>query len=602
MKSAPLRWLLALAVFAPRTIAQAQFEWSATHDGVQAQLADYGRDAAVDSSGNVFVVSEVKLSAASNDANVDINKYSSAGALLWTRRFDVLSSSVDRAMDMGLAPNGDVCVTGYGSAPDYDMFLLRYDTNGNLLSNLSFGGAPGAGVDSGWALEFDSSGNIIVAGGVTDASGQMDMLVKAFTPAGAPLWETRVDSPVHGNDLARDICIDAAGSIFVAGYADSSGAHESAVAKLDSQGQFQWLRRVNLSSPSQLSDEFWSLASDTQGGVIAVGDVYFQTTFPFQTFLNGSAARIDGNGNPVWTASYGGIAYTRGRDVIVDGNGVASVLFVNDFLLTVKTVVQRFSSVGQLLSTFVYDGLAHNGAMPGGFTRGAAGQIFVAGTEGGLSTSPTDPAFLMQQDSAGVINWIRRFPGNGFGPVIGSAVTAPAGRVLLVGTSAPANSDYDALVMQIDVSDAPQAYCVAKVNSLGCTPRIGFTGVSSATATSGFVLAVDRVRNNKPGLFLYSVSGSAATPFGGGTLCLASPVLRTPQIHSGGNAAPANDCSGVYSIDMTAFASGALGGNPNPALSTAGTAVFTQLWGRDQGFAAPNNVTLSNALRYVVLP
>jgi hypothetical protein len=234
--------------------------------------------------------------------------------------------------------------------------------------------------------------------------------------------------------------------------------------------------------------------------------------------------------------------------------------------------------------------------------RGAAGQIYVCGTEFTGAGSAGYRAFLSQQDSSGATNWVRTYTGTGFGPGINSASGAPANRVVLVGTAYRTNFDYDALLMQIDLSEAPQGYCTAKVNSLGCTPRIGFTGLSSAAASSGFSLVVDQVRNNKSGLFFYGVNGATATPFGGGVLCIASPVRRTPASNSAGSAPPADNCSGVHALDMNAFAAGSLGGSPIAALAIPGTAVFAQIWGRDPGFAAPNNVTLSNALRYVVLP
>jgi hypothetical protein len=164
------------------------------------------------------------------------------------------------------------------------------------------------------------------------------------------------------------------------------------------------------------------------------------------------------------------------------------------------------------------------------------------------------------------------------------------------------DADFALVVSGVGNCASPTTYCAAKLNSMGCLPAIASTGSPSATATSGFVETCSQVRNNKPGLLFYGTSGQASTPFQNGTLCVNAPIKRTPVISSNGNPFPADDCSGLYSIDMNAFSHGLLGGSPLPALIVVGTVVDTQWWGRDPGFAPPDNTTLSNGLEYTVCP
>ncbi len=146
------------------------------------------------------------------------------------------------------------------------------------------------------------------------------------------------------------------------------------------------------------------------------------------------------------------------------------------------------------------------------------------------------------------------------------------------------------------------SYCTAKQNSFGCIPAMNWTGNPSATSGSGFNIRGANVRNQKPGLLLYSLQGRAATPFTGGFLCLTPPVKRAPGISSGGNNAPFQDCSGVYQFDFNAFAVGALGGTPLPQLTVPGTRVNAQYWGRDAGFSPPNNTTLTDGIEFDIGP
>lgn len=152
------------------------------------------------------------------------------------------------------------------------------------------------------------------------------------------------------------------------------------------------------------------------------------------------------------------------------------------------------------------------------------------------------------------------------------------------------------LIRAEGTGNTPTTYCTAKTNSLGCTPQIASFGTASASAPAGFHVYATNVLNRTPGLLVYGTSGRATTPFGGGTLCVAGPLRRTPVQNSGGSLVGV-DCSGTYHLD---FASWIAAGN-DPSL-VAGVTVRAQYYSRDTGFAAPNNVGLTNAIEFTLTP
>ena len=77
------------------------------------------------------------------------------------------------------------------------------------------------------------------------------------------------------------------------------------------------------------------------------------------------------------------------------------------------------------------------------------------------------------------------------------------------------------------------------------------------------------------------------------------PIKRTIGTSTGGNPPP-DDCSGAPQLDMNCFAAGMCGGVPIAGMHTPGNVVRCQWWGRDPGFPAPDNTSLSDALEYTV--
>jgi hypothetical protein len=141
---------------------------------------------------------------------------------------------------------------------------------------------------------------------------------------------------------------------------------------------------------------------------------------------------------------------------------------------------------------------------------------------------------------------------------------------------------------------APQVYCESEVNSNGCTPSIGSTGVASATLAGAFDVRATSVLNNKSGLLFYSFK-PRQTPFQGGHMCVVSPTVRTPVSSSGGTAPPASDCSGVLALDFNARIQSGV----DPQL-VAGEQVFAQYWSRDPADGSTTNLT--DALAFFIEP
>ena len=140
---------------------------------------------------------------------------------------------------------------------------------------------------------------------------------------------------------------------------------------------------------------------------------------------------------------------------------------------------------------------------------------------------------------------------------------------------------------------APATYCTAKVNSLGCTPAISFSGTAKANPTAPFNVTASNFINQKTGLLFYSHT-PASTAFQGGFKCAGDPVRRSGALNSGGSTS-GSSCTGTYSLDFNArIASGI-----DPSL-VAGAEIYAQYWSRDP--LSASHTSLSNALRFLIQP
>jgi hypothetical protein len=154
-------------------------------------------------------------------------------------------------------------------------------------------------------------------------------------------------------------------------------------------------------------------------------------------------------------------------------------------------------------------------------------------------------------------------------------------------------ADVGAFTYDPEYAVTPTTYCTPKLTSQGCTPVVSWTGSASLSGPDDFHLVAAPVLNQKFGLYVWGFAAHAS-PFVGGTLCIEPPFVRGAGLNSGGSPS-GNDCTGAYNWHFSQ-AYMALKG------LTAGDILYAQAWGRDPGFAPPNNSQLSNAIVFQIAP
>ena len=585
--------VVALAAALP---AQVSVAWSDTYDGaaIPQQKTEVDAVAAVPGGGVVCAchVSEWMpgtppfwLARA-----IDVVRWDAAGQKVWSTRVPAGNNMIPKSIVVGA--QGIVYVGA--NLGNYTHNLFALNPAGALVWNRVSPGGEGL-----VKLIAAPGGGVYVAG--YDQASDMAMRVMYWTQAGVQQWATSIQGPLGGIDFPSGIVLDPAGKIVIAGrfcHPTTSEIHLG-LAKLSPSGQLLWSR-----SQSGGRSTGWCVTTAPNGDILAGGEIE-----PVANLWSSSlVARYDTNGTPLWSQLFHhpetGSNSVEHIAVAADGSvwGTGGIYFNNRYYINVV----HYSPSGTPLLRYWHKPPGDQFMAPSGLILGSAGQVWV----GGSGTERVTPqilngyATLLQFDSTSALNWHREFDlsvasgneyfGRGF-------VLAEGNQLVLGGMTGTYQAD-DALMLAIDIRDLPRDYCVAKTNSQGCMPAMTSAGVASASATSGFVVTARNELNQRAGLLLYSLAGEASLPFQGGTLCLAVPVRRTPGGSAGGSSLPALDCSGSYGLDMNAFAAGAAGSNPDPALAVTGATVCMQAWGRDPGLASPNSTSLSNGLRYVVGP
>jgi hypothetical protein len=427
-----------------------------------------------------------------NTERIFLVKYNIQGELLWARQPEAYISG--EGVAVATDADGNVIIGGYfqgdqihfgdvglyGSSVDNDLFVVKYDTDGNALWGLSAGG------ELGTAPEF-----------------------------------------------VTDVCTDSNGNIFFTGYSSSEhlliggddltniGPNQSFLAKMDPTGAMLWI----VGCYGTCSHQSTTVTTDPAGNAY-LGGWFFNSPLSYGGVATATASGYDGylfkfasDGQVLWARNIGGANDEEVRDIRANGTGqFYAVGTTKSPLVHFEDVV--VSNTGSYYCSFIarYDTTgaaqwAHviqDTTMVWDVACDDAGNSYLTGSfqartlDVGADTLVNDGnnnGYVLAHDAAGVPLWSAQINGSWVG--MGGIATDGAGAVYVSGyyTNGPA---------QCGAFDLPQATPGSISNVLLAklqAPEITTT-VSEAHAPAAIAYP-----NPSSGLLYLSGLSAAAVPF-----------------------------------------------------------------------------------------
>ena len=217
------------------------------------------------------------------------------------------------------------------------------------------------------------------------------------------------------------------------------GSGDAFVAKYDPSGQFLWARRMGGDSTLISDDTGYGIATDNSGNVFLTGNFGATADFGGSSLTSvgkrdSYVAKLDPNGNFLWTREFGTEVDEHTTQVVVDDNGSVTVATLSSTVGQATTRIRQFDTNGTQL--WVYQ-VAANGYE---LRRDASGDLYVAGRFRGTvdldpglgeylvtgASSTTNNSFISKISNSGEFQWATTLVSD---PSIDAASTTMVGSI-----------------------------------------------------------------------------------------------------------------------------------------------------------------------------
>ncbi len=366
--------------------------------GSKSQGEAVGTGVTYDHSGNILVTGyffhSIKFGQDSLNSQgpsaIFICKYTNSGEIIWVKQLD--ASDWCGAWDITSDNSNDIYITGYFhgtlnnaiiSHGDADIFIAKYDQNGNMLWIRTAGGDS---YDSSSRIDIDKDGNLYVCGDFSSianfenatiqSKGSFDVFIAKYSQEGEFKWVNSAGG--NGSDRGKSLSVDSDGNIFITGsFANTAffddfqitskgleGTANAFIAKYNNKGMASWAKSAGGSD----SAVGYGIATDFYGNCIVTGyfngRAYFDELELVAPYGHGAFfSKYRSDGKIIWVQKAIGSKYNDqadGDDIVVDHSDnpvivgtIKGTINFNETLLSSKSDYDIFVTKLEYVTTTV---------------------------------------------------------------------------------------------------------------------------------------------------------------------------------------------------------------------------------------------------------
>ncbi|HPP17307.1 MAG TPA: Ig-like domain-containing protein [Fervidobacterium sp.] len=343
--------------------------------------------------------------------------------------------SVKQTTDGGYIVAGSTASFGAGG---YDVYILKLDSNENLVWQKTFGGN---GNDEAYSIQQTTDGGYIVAGDTSSfGNGGYDVYIQKLNSNGTLIWQKTFGG--NSFDEAYSIQQTTDGGYIVAGYTHSFGAFygDAYVLKLNSDGSLAWQKTFDRNG-----DDWANSVQETiDGGYIVAG-----CTYPFKDF-DVYILKLNSDGSLAWQETFvGDVGNDEAYSIqqTTDGGYIVAGYTHSFGAGCYDAYILKLNSDGSLAWQNAYGGSGYDYACS--IQQTTDGGYIVAGHTGSFGAGYED-VYVLKLNSDGSLTWQKTFGGSNYDEAYAVELTADGGYIVAGYTRSFGAVNYDAYILKLD--------------------------------------------------------------------------------------------------------------------------------------------------------